>query len=102
MATLTSNSGEAFPNVLVEAMACGVPCVATDIGDSAYIIGDTGFVVPPKEPEALAHSWLKVLEMPHEERRVLGEKARERVATNFDISIVAAKYEALYNETIAY
>lgn len=102
VATLTSNSGEAFPNVLVEAMACGVPCVATDIGDSAYIIGDTGFVVPPKEPEALAHFWLKVLEMPHEERRVLGEKARERVATNFDISIVAAKYEALYNETIAH
>ncbi|MDI9391326.1 MAG: glycosyltransferase [Synergistota bacterium] len=98
VATLTSNSGEAFPNVLVEAMACGVLCVATDIGDSAYIIGDTGFIVPPKEPEALAYSWLKVLEMPHEERRVLGEKARERVATNFDISIVAAKYEALYEE----
>lgn len=98
VATLASNSGEAFPNVLVEAMACGVPCVATDVGDSAYIIGDTGLIVPPKEPEALAHSWLRLLDMSREERRNLGTKARERVTSNFDISIVAAKYEALYEE----
>jgi glycosyltransferase involved in cell wall biosynthesis len=92
--------GEAFPNVLGEAMACGVPCVATDAGDSAFIIGDTGRVVPRGDMVSLAHAWLELLDMPAAQRTALGAKACDRVAQNFDMSVIAGRYAALYREIV--
>lgn len=91
---------EAFPNVLGEAMACGVPCIATDTGDSSRVIGDTGIIVPPRDPEALAVAIRLFTEMDPRERARLGARARERIERKFGLSAVAAAYSDLYHEVI--
>jgi glycosyltransferase involved in cell wall biosynthesis len=96
----SSGWGEAFPNVIGEAMASGVPCVATDIGDSRFIIGDTGIVVPPKNPEELAHAWLKFYGKTPDERRKICDAARNRIIEHFDIHAMARKYANLYNSLV--
>ena len=88
--------GESFPIVVGEAMASGVPCVVTDVGDSAALVGDTGVVVAPNAPEALAEGLIKVLKMNHEERTVLAKKARERIIHHYSIETVTNKYAALF------
>ena len=94
----SSSAGEAFPNAVGEAMACGVPCAVTDVGDSALLVGETGRVVPPRDPQALADAWRGMLEMGAEGRGRLGALARRRVETQFDIRAVARCYEELYEE----
>ena len=94
----SSSYGEGFPNVIGEAMACGVPCAVTDVGDSAFIVGDTGLVVPPRDPEALAQAWKKLIDMGQEGRQRLGGAARKRILENFNLPDIIARYEALYKE----
>jgi glycosyltransferase involved in cell wall biosynthesis len=98
--TLSSAFGEGFPNVLGEAMACGVPCVATDVGDSAYLIEDRDRIVPPQEASALARIWLEILHMTVQEREALGVKARARILKHFSIETVANRYDSLYHALI--
>jgi glycosyltransferase involved in cell wall biosynthesis len=93
-----SSLSEGFPTVIGEAMACGVPCVVTDAGDSAVIVGDTGKVVPVKNPEALATACLDLINMTAPERLELGKRARERIEQNFNLPVVVARYEDLYRE----
>jgi glycosyltransferase involved in cell wall biosynthesis len=94
--TSSSAFGEAFPLVLGEAMACGVPCVATDVGDSARLVGDAGRVVPRQDPAALAAAWRALLELPGGERRRLGEEARRRIVEHFSLAAIARRYGDLY------
>lgn len=100
IASLSSSYGEAFPNVVGEAMSCGVPCVVTDVGDSAWIVGDTARVVPPRDPIALANAWRELIEMGRDARHELGLRARKRVAENFSLNSVVQQYENLYKEII--
>ena len=94
----SSSHGEAFPNVLGEAMASGVPCAATDVGDSAYIVGDTGKLVSPGDMMGLAKVMEDLLTLPISERASLGERARARVAEHFEIGKVVRQYEKFYDE----
>lgn len=92
--------GEAFPNVLGEAMACGVPCVVTDVGDSADIVGDTGRVVAPGEMGDMAQQLLAMLRMPVEQRQALGVRARARVQERYELGAVTRQYECFYSQML--
>lgn len=94
--SLSSSYGESFPLVVGEAMACGVPCVVTDVGDAAKLVGPTGLVVPPRDSEALAEAWRELIRLGSAGRAQLGEAARERVRENFHLASVTAQYEALF------
>jgi len=96
ISTNTSAWGESFPNVLRESMSCGVPCVVTDIGDSAWIVGDTGIVIPIKNIDELVKTWIKLIKMGHAARKQLGQKARERIVNNFVLSKVIKAHEKTY------
>lgn len=96
IASLSSVYGEGFPNVVGEAMACGVPCVVTDVGDSATIVGDTGRVVPLRDPHALAAAWQELLELGAEEGLALQRRARERIETFFSLDRIVRQYEEMY------
>jgi len=98
---VSSSYGEAFPNVLGEAMACGVPCAVTNVGDSTYIVGDTGHIVAPGDMVGLATAVESLLLLTMDERRALGMRARTRVAEHFEIGQVVKRYEAFYDELAA-
>ncbi len=101
VATLSSAFGEGFPNVLGEAMACGVPCVATDVGDSARVIAALGTVVPRRDAAALAAAWGSLLAKRADERRALGRAARQWIEDNFGVEAMVARTERLYRDMMA-
>lgn len=93
-----SSWSEAFPIVLGEAMVTQVPCVATDVGDSATIIGDTGVVVPPRDVEALVDGIEHLLTMPVKDRRTMGASARARIQAKYTLEAVVEEHALLYKE----
>ena len=94
-----SSHGEAFPNVVGEGMACGLPCVVTDAGDAAEIVGDTGRVVRTGDMAGLARETLAILDLPGAERQSLGLKSRDRVRQHYDIVRVVKAY-AEFHESL--
>ncbi len=94
LACLSSACGEGTPNVLLEAMACGVPCVATDVGDCRDVIGPCGRIVAPGDPAALATAWIEVL------AQELANASRTRAVNQFSDSNTSARYDALYRELL--
>ncbi|MCE9609375.1 MAG: glycosyltransferase [Chthoniobacter sp.] len=95
LATLSSSFGEAHPLAISEAMACAVPCVVTNVGDGALVVGETGAVVPPSDPAALAGGWARIL-ADGGTARALGQAARRRTEENYSVAAVVRSYEELF------
>lgn len=99
---MSSSNAEGFPNVLGEAMACAVPCVATDVGDARLIVGDTGHIVPPRDPEQLCAALISVINLNIDNRTQLGRAARARIVENFALPAIVRQYEELYRGVLAH
>jgi glycosyltransferase involved in cell wall biosynthesis len=95
-----SSRSEGFPTVVGEAMACGVPCVATNVGDTATLVGNAGRIVPREDAEALGAGLTSVLALSKDERMNLGELARHRIQSLFSIKSTWQQYEQAYGSTL--
>ena len=99
---LSSSYGEAFPNVVAEAMACGTPCVVTDVGDAAAIAGDTGWVAPPGNSRALAQSIDQaLLAVLSPLQGKISSESRQRIAGRFGIEQMVASYRNIWSKCAA-
>jgi glycosyltransferase involved in cell wall biosynthesis len=97
---VSASSSEGFPNAVAEAMSCEVPCVVTDVGDSADLVGETGTLVPAKHPDALAQGILRMIRSGNTERCRLGRAARTRIAENYSNEKIADQYRELYRDVL--
>jgi glycosyltransferase involved in cell wall biosynthesis len=89
----SSSFGEGFSNTIAEAMACGVPCVVTDVGDSAHIVADTGSVVVPGDGFASAAAIQRLIDLPAAGRQALGEACRARIVSEFGVDRLVQRTE---------
>lgn len=80
---ISSSKGEGFPNAVAEAMSCGRACVVTDVGDSAMLVGETGVIVPPEDPRALATGIEMLCNRLAGDGKAVSDSARERVVSHF-------------------
>ena len=98
-----SSITEGFPNVLIEAMSCGVPCISTDVGDAREIIADTGWIVPSEDQnaleKALEEAYREYLDFP-EDWVARREKAYERVVENYSVEKMCERYIDVWNDAI--
>lgn len=95
-----SSVNEAFPNVVVEAMAMGLPCVVTRAGDAADILGDDAFVVPVKDSVSLSAALLRMCDLSPVDRRMLGERNAKKAREEYGIENIRRKYEEVYAESV--
>lgn len=95
-----SSFGEGFPNVIAEAMASGLPCVATDVGDARLLVGEAGLIVEPGDPDQLAHAVSELITGGAAYRAELGARARKQVETHWSIERAAERYRRVWSVAI--
>lgn len=91
-----SSWSESFPNVLVEAMSCAIPCVTTNVGDAKRIVGNAGHIVPPRDPQALAGGLLQLLGLDPLTRQSIGRQGRQRCCAEFSSGESIRLYDSMY------
>ncbi|OTG80206.1 hypothetical protein B9T33_09830 [Acinetobacter sp. ANC 5054] len=96
---LMTSITEGFPNVLVEAMASGLPCISTDVGDAQYIVQELGEIVPPRNSAALAQAILKYAQQSNDAKLQLKQAVRERVVAHFSIEQVSQQYMQVWEQS---
>jgi glycosyltransferase involved in cell wall biosynthesis len=94
--------GEAFPNVVAEAMICGVPCVVTNVGDAAEIVGNTGWVVPPSDPKSLAEAiYTAIAEKTNKEKwDIRINNCRNRIIQTYSMEKMVNSYLRTWNSLV--
>lgn len=92
--------GEGFSNVVGEAMALEVPCIVTDVGDSALIVDRFGYVVPPSNKGVMSKAILNLAEKSRFQRIEMGQDARKRIEEHFSIASISAQYSQLYAQQL--
>ncbi|MDH1487774.1 glycosyltransferase [Acinetobacter johnsonii] len=97
-AFLMTSITEGFPNVLVEAMASGLPCITTDVGDAKYIVEDMGWVVAPRDVAALKAAILEYVKLSQADKHSLKQQTRARVEQNFSIQHVSQQYMTVWRQ----
>lgn len=97
---VSSSVSEAFSNSIGEALCCGVPCVVTDVGDSAWLVDDAGCAIPSGDVNAMANACLRLLTAAPEDRIALSHRARQRMEQHFDIHVIARQYRDIWQEII--
>jgi glycosyltransferase involved in cell wall biosynthesis len=100
IATLSSAFGEGFPNMVGEAMACGVPVAATDVGDVRLITGELGEVVPPKNPDLLCAAWRQLRQRVAQDPRLRND-ARDRIVANYSLDTMVRRTEDALDQLTA-
>ncbi len=101
-AYVMSSAWEGMPNVLLEAYATGLPVVATNVGGNGEIVlnEETGFLVPPRDSDALAQAMLKLMDFPEEQRKQMGQAGRKHIEENFAMDRVVDRWEEVYRELL--
>jgi len=97
---LTSDT-EGLPNAVIEAMAAGVPCIATRVSDVPHLVTDNGFIVEPGDARAVAEALRSVVRMSSGERRRLGRNGRIRAEATFELGLAAERFQAVHEELLA-
>lgn len=97
---VSSSYSEGFSNTVAEAMSSGVPCVTTDVGDAAWLVGNTGIVVPARNPRALADAVVTMLQNPPSVKDKLGKSARQRILDNYSVTAVVQRYIDIYKAAL--
>ena len=97
-AFLMTSITEGFPNVLVEAMASGLPCITTDVGDAKYIVEEKGWVVAPRDVAGLKAAILNYVKLSQADKRSLKQQTRARVEQNFSIQHVSQQYMTVWRQ----